>query len=389
MNDLAEWSKIAFHDIAVKERDGWFCNIGYNALFHINIETGITTLVKFLPYEEAEKKELYAPIVYYKEKLYIAPRNGGYILQYDLKEEVFIKKKLDVQKYGGEDNYNLFNGTAIIDGKIYFFPGRFRAIVRIDEEDLSISYIDKWYEELAPSFFVHENGKFIFHQIHVDVDGCVLMPCWQSSKVVDMDLLSGTFNMIDCGAVSKDVAISDMVKIEGEYWFSLKDGAGIWCYKGDDRLYHVTAEQLGISYTGGCFLKVYKKWIYIIPFSGGAIVRYNVETKKQELIYEFPEQIDQKQKWLLYKNNVCCAKMIDEKTLLIYQNYNRKIILIDMNTSLTTELDICLNENVKSGFGRHAIVLADSKIVEKKEQCLRDFIYYVGDGISKYEAVER
>ena len=326
MNDLAEWNRIAFHDIAVEGSDGWFCNIGYNALFHINIETGMTTLVSFLPYENNEKKELYAPIIYYKEKLYIAPRNGSYVIQYDLKEDIFIKKNLDVPKYGEEENNHLFNGTAIIDDKIYFFPGRFHAIIRICVEDFSISYSDDWYEELVPFFYVHEKGKFIFHQVHYNACGKVLMPCWRSSKAVDMDLLSGTFNLFDCGDMSNGVALSDMVEIEDEYWFSRKDGSGIWCVKSDNKILHVTAEQLGISYAGGCFLKVYKKWLYIIPFCGGAVVRYNTESNYCEIVHEFPKQMDISQKWLLYKNNACCAKIISEKMLLIYQNYNRKII---------------------------------------------------------------
>ncbi|MBD5529279.1 MAG: hypothetical protein HDR02_12880 [Lachnospiraceae bacterium] len=363
--------KIAFHDIAVHENRAWFCNIGYNALFQMDILTGKLKLLDFFPDDNFERLELYAPIAYLDNKLYIGPRNGDHILIYDLEKSSFTTMDIDFEKYGEKNNYNIFSHVEVIHKKVYFFPGRFRAIVELDPVSQAISYIDNWYEELSEGFFEQEDKRIIFQNIHIDAAGNCILPCWKSQETVILNVCSREYEILRPMQKS-NVSLSDAVEIEGNIIFSYKDERGVGDYKSKNLVALNDAE---LKYTQGLFLAAYKGWLYIVPMYGNAVVRCLSTTGTKEYIYRFPESISPAAEWIPYKNNSLFQKVIENNRLAIFSVFDEKFIIVEMETGQVQNLEICLDDEDKRKIQNYLYTFMSANTIYETE-CfdLKDFI---------------
>lgn len=366
---------IAFLDIAIFENTAWFCNIGYNALFQLDLSTGIVKLLDFFPNDRYLYKEIYSPIAYLENKLYIAPKKGKELLIYDLQNSCFTSIELDLEKYGEEKNYNLFNHIDIIQGKVYLFPGRFHAIVEFDPSSQIISYIDDgWYEELSKRFRTEESCKMIFHDIHIDEKGDCFLPCWKSRDILKINVCTRKYEILT-RLPEVDNSLSDAVELNGKILFSYKDEGGIWSNHNQNIL---TMKKLQFTYTGGLFFNTYKEWLYVIPLFGEAIIRYNFITRKCEEIYKFPEKKTAKNRWIPYKSNTLCRKKIAVNQLAIYSSFDGRLILADMDMGQTQIVELKLNEQDEKTIEQYFYSLVPRYIVRERVQFnLKDFISVV------------
>lgn len=340
---------IAFHDIAVHGSQGWFCNIGYNALFQIDLRTGKTRLLEFFSDDYSGCKEIYAPIVYYNEKLYIAPRNGKHLCIYDIINKKFTLLDIDIEKYGDNQNFNLFNRVEVINDKIYFFPGRFHAIIELNPNSNKISYIDNWYDEISKDFCYDNINQMIIHNIHYDAEGNCLLPCWRNTKIIKINVCTLKYEIIAVKC-EDEASLSDAVEIGEEIFFSLKNNKGI--YTMDNKI-SVYANASSCKYSGGLFLDIYKDWLLMIPLFGDAIVRHNLKSNENEILYKFPDKRCSKCEWVPYKNNTFCHKKITDDKMIVFSSLDGKIILIRLKTGSAEALKIQLDLNSKMKIEEH------------------------------------
>ena len=363
---MYNWKDIAFHDIAVNKDRAWFCNIGYNALFQIDLLTGKLKLLDFFPNDSLQCMELYSPIAYLENKLYIGPRNGNSLLIYDLDRSSFVTVDLDFEKYGEKKNYNSFSRAETIRGKVYFFPGRFHAIVELDPASGSVSYIDNWYSSLEPM-----DKKMIFNNVHIGAEGNCLLPCWRSQDIVKLNVCSREYEILR--PFQKPYApLSDAVEIKDNIMFSYKDERGVGDYRNKN---FISLNDMDFKYTGGMFFGAYEDWLYIVPMYGNAIMRYQCTTGTSERIYTFPDSISAATRWIPYKNSTLVQKVVENTRLAIFSVFDGKLILVDMETGNIQDVEFFLNNEDKLRIQNYLYAfMSTNSILETEHFGLNDFI---------------
>lgn len=337
---MYEAQNIAFHDIAVSGNIGFFFNIGYNAILRIDLQNGYISLESMLPEYYWGMTEAFAGIEYYDGKLFLAPRNDCRLCIYSMQHKTFSFIELDIEKYGEEHNYNLFNTVKLINSKVYFFPGRFHSIVKLDPRDLSIEYVSCGYEKIRDGWSSDKSEILIFNRIHIG-RGICLMPCWRTNVIVEFDFESETSNIY---SFDENAALADAVYVNGSYICTFKDSDKVLMIdKGTGKrelLCSVCSKE-------GTIISEKDGTLIFTPIFGSKIETYELDSKKNNTIFQYSEEMKKKQEWLTYKNSYLCNKLIDNQYLLSYSCKDEKIVLIRFGEDNHRELKLQLSEEVK------------------------------------------
>lgn len=361
---------IAFHDIAVHEGKGWFFNVGYNAIFQIDLETGELKLEAFIPGVGLERTELFRAIIYFNDKLYLAPLNDKRICVYDLKKQEFDFIDLDFEKYEVKGYSALFCRGTVIDDHIYFFPGRFHAIIKLNPADNSLTYIDCWYEKLAESWGGDDRWYIFFDSVSVDNDGWCVMACRRSDAILRINVLSEKFSIVKTNYMGE---FSDAVKAADKY---------IGAYKGNKSLYEISGRGTHeISLEPGIDRDVViledGSNMCVIPKFGNQICIYDLNTYEKKMSYEFTDTASEPQKWIMYYKMITfCNKKIDAHRILLYLCNSGEILTIDMAECTVTSIAPKMDTETEKKIDNCLLELFKKRPVftEKPQYELKDFL---------------
>ena len=364
---MYEVKNIAFKNIAINEKKGWFFNIGYNAIFQIDLVTGQLKLEAFVPEESLGVRELFGAVAYFNEKLYLAPWKDERICIYDLGKHKFDFVDLDLERYGEMNNFNLFYQAEVIDNNIYFFPGRFHAIVKLNPVDNSLEYINSWYEELSAIWNEDKSNKVIFNKIRVENAGWCTMACCRSNVILRINMLGGEFSIIESGI---DGEFSDAVKFEEKY---------IGSFKNSGLLYEISNKgaveiPLELESVSGHYIHKDDSNICLIPYFEKKFDIYDLNTYKKKLSYEFPDVISDSQKWVPYSNTSLCNRKIDAHRIISYSNYSGEILIIDMSECSVSSIVPTMDAETEKIIKEHLYGLFRKTLfLERLDYGLKDF----------------
>ncbi|MGN0429847.1 MAG: hypothetical protein ACI4E2_07290 [Acetatifactor sp.] len=358
---------IAFLDIVVHGKYGWFFNVDYNAIFKINLVDNSVELEAMLPDRFFGEKEAYAGIEYYNGKLYLAPRSDRRLCVYCLNEKTFSFFNLELEKYGEENNYNLFSAVKAIGGNIYFFPGRFRTIVKMNPVEFSIEYIDYGYNEISRFWDSEKGNLLIFNRVHFYGNRCV-MPCWRTNCIVEFDCAENKFrhNQIECAG-----ELADAILDGGQYVCSFKDKNYVVRFNPDE---NKVVELFSTESKKGNFLFSHGKNIYVIPLYGRYIEMFIQDTQEKSIVFEYPAKIDDKQTWLKYQNCSLCNKLFEDK-LIMYSNRLGEIVTIylDANSYKTNVISLNQEDETKI-LNEIKNMYLNQNVFESESYGLNDFL---------------
>jgi len=169
-------SNVSFFDICFDGNLGWFCDVYTSTLYKLDILTNTITVEAAIP---GCGNMQYGFIAKWKDILILAPRAAEKIMMYHIKKCSFTEVKLDTERMGERDIFNLFSGVHIFDDSAYLIPGRFPAIVRLDLHTFEIEYFDLWHEELKSKLKGYDERKVIFARCNCVLKDKLLLPCWQ------------------------------------------------------------------------------------------------------------------------------------------------------------------------------------------------------------------
>lgn len=365
---MYEAQNIAFHDIAIAENSGWFFNIGYNAILKIDFKTGVISLEAMLPEYFWGMKEAFAGIEYYDGKLYLAPRNDFRLCIYSIQEKIFSFIEVDTEQYGEEHNYNLFNTVKAINNMIYYFPGRFHSIIKLNPSDLSLEYISYGYESIEETWEQDKSSLLVFNKIHFQQGKC-LMPCWRSNIIVEFDIKNETSTVY---RIEDDKCLADAVFYNENYICTFKDSDKVLKI---DKHNGSKTEVATSSASDGTLILYKDGTIVLIPIFGQKINSYILSKKKNTVIYTYPDETEDNQEWLSYKNTSLCGKLIDNGIIISYSCKTGKIVLFDIVEEDYKEIDIKLSEEfkktIKSQIGAK---FAENLFVENEAYDLGKFV---------------
>ena len=366
---MYEAKNIAFHDITVHEGKGWFYNIGYNAIFQIDLETGELKPEAFLPENELEPRELFAGIVYFDDKLYLAPLKSKRLCIYDLRKKEFSFIDLDNERYGPKGKWLFFRGAAI-DNNIYFFPRRFHAIVKLNPADNSLKYIDCWYRELTTKRGEDREQFATFFNVSVENDGWCVLACQKSNMILRLNVLSEEFSIIESGF---DGELFDAVGAAGKYIGAFADNPSL--YKISDHSTRKIPLEPGNDRDKNIFLDGSN--ICTISKFGNQICIYDLNTHEKKMLYEFSDVAKDSQKWLSYvKPTTLCNVKIDEHRIVSYSTRSGEILIIDMEKCSVTSMVPVMDDETEKAIDKYLLKLfgESALLLEQPHYGLKDFL---------------
>lgn len=370
MNRLFNTKNIGFFDIAVKGSEGWFCNMFFNGLFHLNLITLDIDFVATLPSEDICAKEQYGPIEFYDNKLIIAPTGEKNILIYDIACQTF--KKIDISEFIlGQEN-NAFRQIIIVGNVAYMIPGRSKCILKLSLKDYTIEQIYFDIDELHISDF--DENRWLFSDSFYSND-IIYISSWQSNVLVEYRIKTDTFKYIPVSGLKN---LSSCSYNNGTIIVTDKNMAFISLISDDyQEIYDLTNK---IKYERG-IRKVfpYKDKYILFPYKCNRIVecdgKFNDFVQVMELPGDYLTGVV-----VTYPDNARCCKIIHDKEILFYSLFDNKIVLYNMDTKEVKEkLSEIQGKEKKKISDIYEKVHFKGIVRENKITDLKTFINYIGE----------
>lgn len=355
MNQFERIKRILqFQDIAVNGDDGWFCNVYYNALCHLDLRTGKINLETFLPsLSNGKLGEFgeYGAIAYYEKKLIIAPMNGCYILFYDLITKNIDQFPIDLNGFDESNRFHLFHAVYIYQNAAYFMPARYSSIVKINLKTLEMCYLRDWYFVISKK--LGDANAQLFQTSYLTDSGICILPCWQSNVILEVDFNTDkwkTFCVEENGSAFTAASYSDRA-----YLISFKDKATIIDIKNQKKpqIYTCTLPEF-VMVNGFCALMEWGNYIWCIPLYGNMIVKLNRENGEWTYVRELSLETQEKVKPLEFAIcSVLFCKRISASKLLACASPEGKILVIDVEKETVEEYVSVLAEGDIDRIERH------------------------------------
>ncbi len=274
-------SNVSFFDICFDGNLGWFCDVYTSTLYKLDILTNTITVEAAIP---GCGNMQYGFIAKWKDILILAPRAAEKIMMYHIKKCSFTEVKLDTERMGERDIFNLFSGVHIFDDSAYLIPGRFPAIVRLDLHTFEIEYFDLWHEELKSKLKGYDERKVIFARCNCVLKDKLLLPCWQGNIVMEFQFGTGEIRFIEFLKIYDE--LSGMYIKDGEMFLAVKSSHMIFrCDLDGNVLEQIALQELGE--TGISFLTDYDGKAIAIPICGDQIVQWDFDTHESKKILNY------------------------------------------------------------------------------------------------------
>ena len=228
---------MAFFDCHIQGNDIYFADSEYKVICKADFETG--RLEKMVPvsYCNFSASRAYTVVKCVDNKLWFAPMNGDEIPVYDMGDERLKVIEIDSVTHRGMPNYN----NIICQGKdLYFIPVMNDKMLKIDVESHNITYDEKVVESLKKNAFDQGYYSMFASCIRNDV---IYVASPLSNIIVAFDIKSGSVEEYNVGKKNRG------------YWHMICDGEHIW----------------------------------LNPYCGSAIVKWNPDTQKVDEYDEYPE----------------------------------------------------------------------------------------------------
>lgn len=195
----------------------WFVAGAFNAFFRIDINSGEVNYIGRIPGETFQKARLYSDIQQYEEKLIFVPMAADEIAIYDIKNNKFIKIKINDQN----DTSNLykqdykFSKCIIYKEYAYFFCVSFPAIAKLDLKNYEMHYLVDWKK-----FFDGKKicEKKVYFRNAYEKEGKVYLPSCCDNQVVEFEMEQERFQHYEIGENGDN--FSDIVFCENKICIS-------------------------------------------------------------------------------------------------------------------------------------------------------------------------
>ena len=328
-----EFQQLAFFDMVFDKSHGWFCHEYYNALFRMDMESHEINLEAVIPSPDGNGFCQYGFLELFDRKLILAPRNAKDILIYDLDEKFFERVKINLDMLAPNEIFNLFSGVTAFGKYIFFFPGRYPAIIRINMETLEVTYFNEWYQELLKAAIGYDKNRVIFARCNCICGNCIFLPYWQGNIIVEFNMKTGRYVL---HRINKAVGQFSCVQYDGKYfWVSMVNIPKIIKWDIDHGIleeYNNLPEDIQIT-SGFSYIEEYNSSIYAVPLYGNMIIKIDKVSYRSEKIRDLlmtPEE--NLKRYVLAENNMLCYKRDKNDCVWFYSVFDGKIIKFNLHT---------------------------------------------------------
>lgn len=377
------YKPLYIYELAVHEDSAWFCNGTYCALFRLDLKSYEIELETFLPSDSKDEVLQYGAIVYYNNKLIMAPLNAKNVLIYDLNTKQIDKIELDFSDFCEDQRSYLFACIHIYEDSAFLFPARYPAIVKIDLNTYEVKYINGWYQNFLN---MHINPEdVIFFRISLKNDEVCILPCWQNDYILEINLKTEEYEIFSLKCKKKELA--DVVYDDGIYWVTLKNESRIIRY--DNFHKYLSSEIVNIDMEPDLdfgYLINQGRYIYRIPFMRGKIIGKIIQIDKLSnnsiclaklgaMNYNSKNEEQEKQ-----KSNISCCKLVNSQEVILFSVLDEKIIKLDLKNGDLVEYKANILLKDSSILKKHLKELywtCSNISIEQEEDTLIDWIPFI------------
>lgn len=354
------------------EDKAWFYNYTYGAIFEVDVIDEKISLIWMAKDESFLKTNQYGSGVWYDNKLIFSPREANKILIFDLNtnEPTFVD--FDYKYVNNNNLHNKFIDALEINGIVYFFPGRYKSIMKLDVKTKEVSYTKDLEGIIGTQ---PDSDKVAFANVEVAEDGKCILPCWQMGGYVLFDTKDESIKLCRVG----DQGIADVSMSNNLLWIALKDVPLVKAISKDSH----KEKELDINVSNsfgkyGCrhIFEINKK-IFVIPFSGDAMVTIDNELTVTKT-FDFPKDFTEYMKKVTGANkNTLAIKQFKDGRVLAYECKKGEILLLDgssepkkISTWLTEKDLLTIKDNLRR-------VLGGTVVHEEKAFTLEEYFQLV------------
>lgn|GEM_PF-1441331 len=351
--------QISFSGMTIEGNRAWFCSAEYGLLQEVDLDTGIVSVLGFFPDANIYASELYSAIVYHKGELYVAPKNGSRVWIYNLTSRAF--RCIEIA-FPPESNNFIFNalqrGIATSDA-VYFFPGRYSNILRIEAETKEVSYIDEWkkYERLLEG----DGGRVIFNNVHYNdkIEICFL-PSWRGQGVLRANIKNNEFSYLEPDNLNQGDLLDCVCVPDGRYVISRKDSNRVYLKSGEHFEIGSDEERFFLVEEGNIIILIplVGATIYSLDISKGMVKRlYTLGVNQTDYVNVYP--FFEKKKGMVY----------------IYSKNENTLLMVSLNSGEVKKIELKLGTGVAGLIRQHNFAyLQSNALFECMELSVRDYI---------------
>jgi hypothetical protein len=263
----------------------WFPHLEYNALYSLDIMTGLLCFEDYIPDERIDKIYLYTKMHRIGSKLVFVPCSADSIAVYDIQQKQFTKYPLSLDKVPScclQREYNKFLGAIEKDGYIYLIGGSWPVIIRLNPVNGDQVYLLNWYLENMNLF---DTDMISFGNAELVGDD-LYIPLHHVPMVLKIHLPDGSYSMINFD--SRYSGFSGIKLFKNDFWLIPKEQTPILCWnEKENRIREENIDYDRFDQVKRTFRKAFVigDYLWIIPDQINCVVRIdnNAEIKIYEL----------------------------------------------------------------------------------------------------------
>lgn len=216
----------------------WFAEQQYNGFYQVDKKTLTPELLFHFPEEEIETELLFSQVLKEGDWFVFAPQRGKQIILYHgITKEI---KTIPLAPVEGEKkvkyNQNVkFSSMVSFEGKVYLFPFTYPAIVVLDLEKMTITYLTHWVDQVEKGVEEQRSSALaLYFRCALLEAGKVYLPTACSKQMMIFDLKN---HQVECVTVSKKEAGFNGIAFDGKhFWLSPLTGKEIvkWSPNGSE-----------------------------------------------------------------------------------------------------------------------------------------------------------
>lgn len=226
-----------FFDFFIKDDYCYFADSNYKSICKADFTTGKVLKIMPVDYHDFSKLRAYTTVKFVDDKLWFAPMNGKEIPIYSINDD-----SLQIVDFSYNNIYNMpnYNNIIPIGNDLYFIPVRNDHLLKINAVDYKKTYYDRPVERIKKN--ASDVGFYSMFASCLRND-IIYIASPLSNKVIAFDPLNDSVKEYEVGRKDKG------------YWHMVSDGDNIW----------------------------------LLPYCGRAIVKWNPDSHSINEYDEYPE----------------------------------------------------------------------------------------------------
>lgn len=274
---MGELRQLVMYRMVKKDDRIYFYNQSYGAIIEIEMKDMLPRVLWMENGREFLSGHRYGGVAWYEDKLVFAPRYADDIMIYGLKTGEVNRIGIDASKIN--EFGSVFTDVRIFGRHAFFFPGRYKAILRVDLETYEMKYIEDWVHEIGG---LPEPSKVIFSKVRMADGNVCLLPCWQKGMLLEFDMATERWKKHDLG---KD-ALADVAFDGSEYWLVKKEKKEVIRTDGNFNVIQEYDCGYGSDINNAGYMYVLEggKCLYLLPFYGTGIIEWEKRNHHVRLI---------------------------------------------------------------------------------------------------------